>query len=189
MRICRSRAAHPRVNEPAVVPLIMAPRHKAAMATWTEQFRKCFVMIDLPERFARLSTLRCRAASSGLTGEFGKAASLRAGRFCLCHDELLAAIRVPMQLEAHVGVRIGADIGAALPCVVTGRDALLLRCGQCARSGSEHESQCEGGLGEHGDCLRLCSSLTPFLVCVRIMLARGVEGKSARRIADESAER
>jgi len=31
--------------------LIMAPRHKAAMATWTEQFRKCFVMIDLPEWF------------------------------------------------------------------------------------------------------------------------------------------
>src|SRR5215831_10787493 len=64
-----------------------------------------------------------------------------------------------MQLPANVGVRIGADIAAALPCIVTGREAL--RCSQCARSGSEHESQCEGGLGEHGDVSCLCSSLTP----------------------------
>src|SRR6266566_5787808 len=44
LRICRSRAAHPRVNEPAIVASIMAPRHRAATAAWTEQFSKCFVM-------------------------------------------------------------------------------------------------------------------------------------------------
>jgi hypothetical protein len=49
MRICKSRAAHPRVNEPAVVRLIMAPRHSVATATWTEQVSKCFVTAELLE--------------------------------------------------------------------------------------------------------------------------------------------
>jgi len=49
MRICKSRAAHPRVNEPAVVLLIMTPRHRAATATWAEQLSKCFVTAVLLE--------------------------------------------------------------------------------------------------------------------------------------------
>src|SRR6266566_3672284 len=98
----------------------------------------------------------------GLTGGLGKAASLRAGRFCFCRDELLAVIPVPTELEADVGIRIGADIVAAgVIHVVAGREVLLLRCGQHARSGGEHESQCEGRLGEHGDVSCLSLSLTP----------------------------
>jgi hypothetical protein len=47
----------------------------------------------------------------------------------------------------------------------------MLRCGQRARSGGEHESQCEGRLGEHGDVSCLSLSLTPswcaFVSCGR----------------------
>src|SRR5215470_2109623 len=50
------------------------------------------------------------------------------------HDALFAAVRVAMQLEAHVGVRVGADIGAARVHVVTRREALPHRCSQRACS-------------------------------------------------------
>jgi hypothetical protein len=49
LRTCGSRAAHPRVNEPALVASIVVPRHSAATATWTEQLSKCFLMADLRE--------------------------------------------------------------------------------------------------------------------------------------------
>ena len=45
MRICKSRAAHPRVNERAFALLIMVPRQMATIATWTEQLNTCFLMI------------------------------------------------------------------------------------------------------------------------------------------------
>src|SRR6266446_4320297 len=72
MRICRSRAAHPRVNEPAAVAAIMAPRHRTAAATWADQFRKCFVTAELLGFVCAPIALRCRGTSSVLTGGSGK---------------------------------------------------------------------------------------------------------------------
>jgi hypothetical protein len=37
------------VNEPAVVVFTVAPRHRAARATWAAQLSKCVLTADLPE--------------------------------------------------------------------------------------------------------------------------------------------
>src|SRR5258708_16728656 len=80
LRICRSRAAHPRVNEPAVVPSIMAPRHTAATATWTEQFSKCFVTADLPD-FVGAADIIVGAHRRGWLDDAGKQPAWEPGAF------------------------------------------------------------------------------------------------------------
>jgi len=47
--------------------MIMAPRHKAAIATWTEQLSKCFLMADIPDSFDKFEILVC----SGITALLG----------------------------------------------------------------------------------------------------------------------
>src|SRR5215475_10199875 len=131
LRICRSRAGQPRVNEPAVAQLIMAPRQSATTAAQRGQFSKSFVTADLLDFACSAIDIRTVRLHCRVDREPGKAASL-GWPLLPSHDTLLAAIGVTTQLEANVGVRISADIGAALVHIIAGRTALLLRCRQCA---------------------------------------------------------
>src|SRR6266436_4697509 len=74
--------------------------------------------------FAWPSTLRLSGRIVGVEWRVRERRPARGPAAFLCHDVLLAVIPVPTQLEAHVGVRIGADIAAArIVHVVTGLEA------------------------------------------------------------------
>jgi hypothetical protein len=68
MRICKSRAAHPRVNEAAVVLLIIVARQRPASATWTEQLNTFFLMADLLYSSGKSEILVCSAIDIALLG-------------------------------------------------------------------------------------------------------------------------
>src|SRR5215831_14958796 len=115
MRICKSRAAHPRVNERALTLLIMVPRQMATIATWTEQLNTCFLMIISRLVLGRSQFARRIvgfAVSVGLTRRVWKQPA-RGWVLRLPDDELYTGTRVAPQLEANVGIRVRANIHAA----------------------------------------------------------------------------
>src|SRR6185295_10308424 len=97
IRICRSRAAHPRVNEPALVSAMVAPRQSSARAACARLLDSLSLMIRLLRFFVFwLNAIGVAAAAdraviaASTTAKASEAAGGRAGRHRAFHGAISA---------------------------------------------------------------------------------------------------
>lgn len=92
-------------------------------------------------------------------------------------DKLVPPVLAPVHLEANLETRIGADISASgvvhsVP-ILAGGDAVSFRFRQCAASGSDYKSECEGRVAEHMNLSGWSLVGHTVLVRARIMVVVG----------------
>src|SRR5262245_24839916 len=155
VRICRSRAAHPRRNAPAVTVFDIALRESAANAQGARRRNRLLCMADLLDAFYAIGF--APSVLGVVSGEPGPAAH---------RHSLVILRRIARDHPANGRIRVRAEVPAAgVVHVVRRIGAVLLGCRQNAGSGAGDENESKCGLGEH-DCVS-CSvvafalSLTP----------------------------
>src|SRR3954447_7351950 len=147
-RICRSRAAHPRVNEPAHAPSTIRPTPMAASIQVLKSFGNIvFIAASASITIERQSNVR-------LTGSWWPAVRLATG--CATHGGSIAHITQKHRADGRIGIRADVPAGRVVH-VMRWIGAVFLRCGDCAGGGADDKRERECGLDEHGhvsfDCV------------------------------------